>query len=121
MKDCLTLAKESAEGLLAIADYVPGESKLARKYSEDYRKEYGENMDPTSAWNYDALHIFAYAVGKAGVDRTGIMKVILAIKDYKGVLGTYSFTPNGDGLHEVSVIRIEKGAHKLLKVVKVAP
>jgi hypothetical protein len=37
------------------------------------------------------------------------------------VLGTYSFSANGDGLHEVSVIRIEKGAHKLLKVVKVAP
>jgi branched-chain amino acid transport system substrate-binding protein len=122
MKDCLTLSKEAAEGLLAIDDYVPGESKEARKYSQDYRKEYGEEMDATSAWNYDAIHIYAYAIQKAGVDRTGIMKVILAIKDYKGVLGAYSFTPNGNGLHEVSVIRIEKGgAHKLLKVVKVAP
>jgi branched-chain amino acid transport system substrate-binding protein len=121
MKDCLTLSKEAAEGLLAITDYVPGESEVARKYAEDYQKEFKENMDPTSAWNYDAVHIFAYAVQKAGEDRAQIMKAILAIRDYKGVLGTYSFTPNGDGLHEVSVIRIEKGAHKLLKVVKVAP
>jgi branched-chain amino acid transport system substrate-binding protein len=121
MKDCLTLAKESAEGLLAIADYVPGESEVARKYTEEYQKEYAENMDPSSAWNYDALHIFAYAIGMVGQDRAKIIKATLAIQDYKGVLGTYSFTPNGDGLHEVSVVRIEKGAHKLLKVVKVAP
>ncbi len=121
MKDCLTLAKESAEGLLAITDYVPGESEVARKYAADYQKEFNENMDPTSAWNFDAVHIFAYAIQKAGEDRAHIMKAILAIKDYKGVLGTYSFTPNGDGLHEVSVIRIEKGAHKLLKVIRVSP
>jgi branched-chain amino acid transport system substrate-binding protein len=121
MKDCLTLAKESAEGLMAIADYVPGESEAARKYTADYQKEYSENMDPSSAWNYDALYIFAYAIGKVGEDRAQIIKATLAIKDYKGVLGTYSFTPNGDGLHEVSVVRIEKGAHKLAKIVRVAP
>jgi branched-chain amino acid transport system substrate-binding protein len=121
MKDCLTLSKEAAEGLLAIEDYVPGASKEAKKYARDYRKEYGETMDPSSAWNYDAINIFAYAIGKAGEDRAQIMKAILALKGYKGVLGTYSFTPNGDGLHEVSVVRIEKGGHKLLKVVKVEP
>jgi len=32
-------------------------------------------------------------------------------------LGTFSFSPNGDGLHQVSVIRVEKGEHKLLKVI----
>ena len=120
-KDCLTLSKESAEGLLVITDYVPGESEVARKYEEDYRKEYAENMDSSSAWNYDAIHIFAYAIQKVGEDRAKIIKAALAIQDYKGVLGTYSFTSNGDGLHEVSVVRIEKGVHKLLKVVKVAP
>ncbi len=121
MKDCLALSREASEGLLAIDDYVPGESEVARKYTADYQKEYGEDMDPTCAWNYDVFFIYAYAIGKVGEDRAQIMKTILAIKDYKGVLGTYSFTPNGDGLHEVSVVRIEKGAHKLLRVVRVAP
>ena len=36
-----------------------------------------------------------------------MIKAILAVKDYKGVLGPYSFTPNGDGLHEVSVVPLK--------------
>ena len=30
------------------------------------------------------------------------------------------FTPNGDGLHVVSVVQIEKSKPKLLKIVKVS-
>lgn len=37
----------------------------------------------------------------------------------QGVLGTFSFTPNGDGLHAVSIVQIEQGKPKLLKSVKV--
>jgi hypothetical protein len=35
------------------------------------------------------------------------------------VLGTFRFTPNGDGLHAVSIVRIEGGSPKLLKTVTV--
>ncbi len=119
-KDTLKLSKEAGEGLVAIADYVPGESEVSKQYAEAYRKEYHEEMDPVFAWNYDALNILANAIRKAGEDREKIMKGILATKDYKGVLGTYSFTPNGDGLHEVSVVQIQKGGSlKLLRAIRV--
>ena len=118
-KDTLKLSREAGEGLVAIADYVPGESEVSKQYAEAYRKEYHEEMDPVFAWNYDALNILANAIRKAGEDREKIMKAILATKDYKGVLGTYSFTPNGDGLHEVSVVQIEKGGSlKLLQAIR---
>jgi branched-chain amino acid transport system substrate-binding protein len=120
MKDCLNLSKEAAEGLIAIADFVPGQSEVNRKYSEDYKKEYNEDYDTTSAWTYDALNILINAIRKAGEDRTKIREGILATQGYKGVLGTFSFTPNGDGLSEVSVVQIEKGKPKLLKIVNVA-
>ena len=120
MKDCLNLSKEAAEGLIAIADFVPGQSEVNRKYSEDYKKEYNEDYDTTSAWTYDALNILINAIRKAGEDRTKIREAILATQGYKGVLGTFSFTPNGDGLSEVSVVQIEKGKPKLIKIVNVA-
>lgn len=41
------------------------------------------------------------------------------MQGYLGVLGTCAFTPNGDGLSEVSVVQIEKGQPKLLKIVNV--
>ena len=44
-------------------------------------------------------------------------EAILAMQGYEGVQGTFSFTPNGDGLSEVSIVQIEKGQPKLLKIV----
>ncbi len=125
MKDALNLSKENAEGLVAIADYVPGQSDANKKYAVDYKKEYNEPFDPTSAWTYDGLNVLVNAIKKGGEDRAKIKDAILATQGYQGVLGTFSFTPNGDGLSEVSVVEIQKGAWnsqdpvKLLKVVNV--
>jgi len=118
-RDCLRLAKEAAEGLMAVADFVPGQSPVNRKYAEDYRKEYGEDFDANSVWAYDGLKILADAIRKAGEDRNKIREALLATQGYKGALGTFSFTPNGDGLSEVSVVQIQNGKHKLLKIVNV--
>jgi branched-chain amino acid transport system substrate-binding protein len=119
MKDCLNLAREAAEGIIAVADFVPGQSETNKKYAADYQKEYNEVYDTTSAWTYDGLNILVGAIKKAGEDRAKIREAILATKKYNGVLGTFSFTPNGDGLSEVSVVQVEKGAPKLLKIVNV--
>jgi ABC-type branched-subunit amino acid transport system substrate-binding protein len=66
------------------------------------------------------LYILSNAIKKGGENRDKIRESILATQGYTGVLGTFAFTPNGDGLNEVSVVQIEKGTPKLLKVVKVA-
>jgi len=116
-KDALALAKEASEGIMAVVDYVPGANELTKKYADDYRKEYNADMDSLAAWNYDALNLLVNAMRRVGEDRPKIREALLRTQGYPGVLGTFSFTPNGDGLHEVSVIQVEKGAHKLLKVV----
>jgi len=120
MKDCINLSKEAAEGLWAIADFVPGQSEVSNRYAAAYKKEYNEDFDATSAWAYDGLYMLVDAIKKAGENRDKIREAILATRGYKGVLGTFGFTPNGDGLHEVSVVQIEKSAPKLLKIVTVS-
>jgi len=40
------------------------------------------------------------------------------MQDYGGVIGKFSFTPNGDGLNSVAVIQVEKEQHELMKVVE---
>jgi branched-chain amino acid transport system substrate-binding protein len=119
MKVTLDQSKEAAEGLIAIADFVPGQSQANKKYAEAYKKEYNEEYDPYPAWVYDALNILVQAIKTAGEDRAEIREAILSLKGYQGVLGTFSFTPNGDGLHEVSVVQIEQGKPRLLKSVRV--
>lgn len=118
-RDALNLARDAAEGILAVADFVPGASEVNKRYGENYKREYNEEYDALSAWTYDGLHILVNAIKKVGEDRTKLRDAILAVKDYQGVLGTYSFTPNGDGLSEVSVVQIEKGQPRLLKIVNV--
>jgi len=119
VRSTLDISKEAAEGLLAVADFVPGQSAVNQRYAEAYRQEYKEEFEPTGGWAYDALNILAAAIRVAGEDRAKIREAILAMKGYQGVLGSFSFTPNGDGLHEVSVVRIENGRPRLMKSVSV--
>ena len=116
-KDSLNLAKEAAEGIWAVVDFVPGQTEANKRYAEAYKKEYNEDYDSLSVWTYDGLKILVNAIKKAGEDRAKIREAILATQGYKGVQGTFSFTPNGDGLSEVSIVQIEKGKPKLLKIV----
>ncbi|MCE5282563.1 MAG: ABC transporter substrate-binding protein [Deltaproteobacteria bacterium] len=118
-KDALNLAKEAAEGIWAVVDFVPGQSEENKRFAEAYKKEYNEEYDNLSIWTYDGLKILVNAIKKAGEDRGKIREAILATQGYKGVQGTFSFTPNGDGLSEVSIVQIEKGQPKLLKIVNV--
>ena len=118
-ENTLNLSKEAAEGLVAMMDNVP--SDALKKYAADYKKEYNEEINTFAAFDYDALNILANAIRKGGEDRTKMREAILATKGYVGVLGTYSFTPNGDSLHTASVVQIENGKPKLLKVVVVEP
>jgi branched-chain amino acid transport system substrate-binding protein len=119
MKMTIDHSKEAAEGLLAIADHVPGQSDVNRKYAEVYKKEYNEEYHTAAAWVYDALNILVEAIKTAGEDRAKIRAAILALEGYQGVLGSFSFSPNGDGLHEVSVVQIEQGKPRVLKSVRV--
>ena len=118
-KDSLNLARETAEGIWAVVDFVPGQTEENRRYAEAFKKEYNEEYDSLSIWTYDGLKILANAIKKAGEDRDKIRQAILATQGYKGVQGSFSFTPNGDGLSEVSIVQIENGQQKLLKIVNV--
>lgn len=117
-KDALNLAKEASEGIWAVVDYVPGVSEENKRFTQTYKKEYnGEDYDNISLWTYDGLKILTEAIKKVGEDREKIRQAILATQGYKGVQGNFSFTPNGDGLSEVSIVQIEKGQQKLLKII----
>ena len=119
-KDALNLAKELAVGLLAVNDFTPGTPEI-QKYADAYKKEFGEVYDAANAWSHDGLNILVNAIRKGGEDRAKIREAILATQGYKGVLGTFNFTPNGDGLSAVSICEIQPGNQfKLVKVVNVA-
>lgn len=120
--DTLALSKDNSVGIDVVVDFTFGASDASKKYASAYTSAYNSSPDTLTAWNFDAINIMANAIKQAGTDRSAIMKAILANQNYQGVCGTFAFTPNGDGLHENSVVEVQKGGtFKLLKVVKVAP
>ncbi len=120
-RDALNLAKEASEGIWAMVDFVPNVTEENKRFAAAYKKEYnGEDYDNVSVFAYDGLKILTEAIKKAGEDREKIRQAILATQGYKGVQGNFSFTPNGDGLSEMSVVQIEKGQPKLLKIINMA-
>ena len=120
MKDVLNLSREAAEGLVGVVEALPGQSEANAKYVEEYKKEYpGFEPDMLGAWVYDALKVLASAIQKGGEDRAKIREALLATRGYPGVLGTFSFSKTGEGLHAAYVVVIDHGQPKLLKTVAV--
>ncbi len=116
-KPMLDLAREAAEGITGFADSVPGMNAANRKFVEAYQKEYNAEPDPQAPWSYDSVHLLANVIKKVGEDRAKIREAVLATKGFEGALGTYAFTPEGDGLHMGPMVVIKDGKPHLVKMV----
>ena len=92
-------AGEAANGAFITFGAVPP-SKQAGKGAEWYRNyKVRFNLEPEvyAAYGYEATKVALDAIRRAGKkDRNAIREAVLATKDYDGILGRWSFDPNGD-------------------------
>jgi len=120
VKAILDLSKEASEGLVGFVDSVPGMNETNRKFVEAYKAEYkGAEPDRQAPWSYDAVYLLTNAIKKVGEDRTKIREALIATKGFEGVLGTYSFTADGEGLRGGPMATIKNGEPQMLKMVTV--
>ncbi len=104
------LAGAALYGTFAVADFHPDANPEAKSFSEKYLASYKTTPDFFASWPYDAVHVLAQAIAKAGsVDPQKIRDALLAVKDYHGVEGTYNFDSNGDGLHGYNIVKNDNG------------
>lgn len=62
-----------------------------------YQKKYGRLPEAYAVYGYEAAKVALEAIRKAGKkDRQAIVDACLAIKDFEGAIGTWSFDENGD-------------------------
>jgi branched-chain amino acid transport system substrate-binding protein len=107
----LKLAGPALFGTYAVVDFNKDSSPEARAYADKYIDRYKTIPDLFGAWAYDATHILAMAINKAkSLEPAKIRAAILAIKDYQGAEGTYTFDANGDGLHGYNIVKNNNGA-----------
>jgi branched-chain amino acid transport system substrate-binding protein len=90
--------------------YFVGETRPAvQQFVAKYKQRHGANPEATAALGYDALHLFANAAKKAGLDRKKIRDEIARTANYHGVSGTITMGPDRDPIKPVAMIKIENG------------
>ncbi|MER3418399.1 MAG: branched chain amino acid ABC transporter substrate-binding protein [Chloroflexota bacterium] len=123
----LQAAGSAAEGTYltfggTTADQYTGD---AAKFRDEYKAKYGGELEVYTIYGYEAANVVLAALetaSKAGAKdpvalRAGILDALANTKDFKGVLGTWSFDKNGDtSLTTFSGTQVKSGKFEFVKV-----
>lgn len=123
----LQAAGSAAEGTYltfggTTADQYTGE---AAKFRDEYKAKYGGELEVYTIYGYEAANVVLAAIetaSKAGAKdpaalRAGVLDALANTKDFKGVLGTWSFDANGDtSLTTFSGTQVKNGKFEFVKV-----
>ncbi len=97
------------------ADKLTGSGKA---FVEKYKERYGNMPEAYAIYGYEAAKVAIEAITKAGKkDRAAIVDACLAIRDFDGALGRWSFDANGDtSLTTMSGNIVRDGKFEFVKV-----
>jgi branched-chain amino acid transport system substrate-binding protein len=84
------------QNTVGILEWVPGlDDEMNKKFIENYQKAFKELPTKFSAAGYNAMHILADAIRRAGSTEPEALRKALAETDYKGIMGRYRFDAKG--------------------------
>lgn len=102
-------------GTYAVVDYMPGQSPEAASFDRALQASSHLRGNYLAAYVYDGFKILAMVMRKAGTTPQAIRQGILAIKGYRGAMGTYTFDSNGDGLRQENIVQNAQGQLRLVQ------
>ena len=112
--------KEIAEGAYASVAGLPFDQLNAsgKKFLADYEAKYGKLTEPYAIYGYESANAVLKAIedvcaaGGNPTDRKAVRDAVFGIKDFAGVLGTWSFDANGDTtLTDMTVWQVQNGSY----------
>lgn len=111
----IEIAGEAAEGLIVATPWFADKpDKKVQAFVQRYERKYGKKPDQFAAQAYDALHMMALALRKAGAaDRAKLRDALAEIRNFNGVLGKFSFSAERDVVMEPNVLVIKGGRFRL--------
>ncbi|HZK02507.1 MAG TPA: ABC transporter substrate-binding protein, partial [Anaerovoracaceae bacterium] len=107
----LELGGDAVEGSVFTAGFFTDDpSENAQRFVRAYTDKFNEEPDMFAAQAYDAAMILLTAIKNAGgVGGETHQREMLKIKDYPGITGSTSFTPVGDVVKDIIILKVENG------------
>ena len=102
-------------GLLLVAESLPDEhpqKALLMQYKTEYETLHKEQASAFGGYAYDALNMVAAAVRSAGTDRARVRDAVEGLKNFLGVGGVFSFSPedhNGLDIDSFAMMTVKDG------------
>jgi len=113
----IEIAKDAAEGLVVATPWFgEKDDPKVKAFVAKYEKRYGKKPDQFAAQAYDGLFLMAEGLRKAGkADRAALRDALAGIRNFPGVLGTFSFDEERDVVMEPAVLIIRNGKFQLFR------
>jgi branched-chain amino acid transport system substrate-binding protein len=113
----IEIAKDAAEGLVVATPWFSERNDpLVKSFVARFEKAYGKKPDQFAAQAYDALFIMAAALKKAGAaDREKLRDALAGTRNFRGVLGTFSFDAERDVVMEPNVLVVKGGKFRMFQ------
>ena len=113
----LLAAGRAAEGTAIVAAFHPdAPNPEVRRFVEAFRKRYNQPPDAGAALGYDAVHLLADAIRRAGTtvpDR--VAEALHATRGWKGVTGPFTYDASGNVVQKpIFTVTVRDGAFQYL-------
>ncbi len=84
-------------------------------FATTFEKKFGNSPNFASALAYDCVYILADAIKRAGsADRNAVRDALAATRDFKGMAGNITFTPDRDAIKSYKVVQVVNGNFQLV-------
>jgi branched-chain amino acid transport system substrate-binding protein len=124
--DLMALCGDDCKGYYFSTHYAAaGATGATKAFIDEYKAAYGKTPDDVAALTWDSLGLMIQAIENTGglsgdikADRTKVKDALASIKNYPGITGNMTFTPQGDPIKCAVVVKInEKGEFAFYKSV----
>jgi branched-chain amino acid transport system substrate-binding protein len=110
------------DNVVGIIEWVPEiDTPINKTFITEYQDAFKEPPTKFSAAGYNAMHILADAIKKAGSTEPEALRKAIAETDYTGLMGNYRFNDKGQAYgFNVYLVNWKEGRSRVLQTVQVA-
>ena len=112
-------AGESLNGWYSIGDWSPNAiNEKGKAFTERFIEKYGTAPDKAAVITYDSFMLMVEAIKLQGAsDPASIVEGIKKIKDYDGVMTTYSYHEDRSLANSQPLVKVEDGSINVVSTV----